>query len=169
MGGQLSVQSQPGVGSCFRFELDPAPAPAAAAPEGADLPAATEAPQRTRTVVYVEDNPSNVAVFRQVLGLRPGIELLTAGDGVTGLSLVRAHRPDLVVIDIDLPGMDGLELCRRLRADPHTGRIPLVALSANAMPRDIERGREAGFVAYLTKPMDVPALIAQLDHLLRDA
>jgi signal transduction histidine kinase/ActR/RegA family two-component response regulator len=171
MGGLLSVQSQPGVGSCFRFELAPAsaPTPAVRAPEGTGGPVAAAAPQRTRTVVYVEDNPSNVAVFRQVLGLRPGIELLTAGDGVTGLALVRAHRPDLVVIDIDLPGMDGLELCRRLRADPQTSRIPLVALSANAMPRDIERGREAGFVAYLTKPMDVPALIAQLDHLLPDS
>lgn len=169
MGGQLGVQSQPGVGSCFRFELPGASAPAPAVPAALvthEAPAVV--PRRTRTVVYVEDNPSNVAVFRQVLGLRPGIELLTAGDGVTGLALVRAHRPDLVVIDIDLPGMDGLELCRRLRADPQTGHIPLVALSANAMPRDIERGREAGFAAYLTKPMDVPALIAQLDHLLLD-
>lgn len=171
MGGALSVQSQPGAGSCFRFELarTSAPTPAVPAPPQAENPTGSPAPQRTRTVVYVEDNPSNVAVFRQVLALRPAIELLTAGDGVSGLALVRAHRPDLVVIDIDLPGMDGLELCRRLRADTHTSGIPLVALSANAMPRDIERGREAGFVAYLTKPMDVPALIAQLDRLLGDA
>ncbi|MFN3415826.1 MAG: response regulator [Caldimonas sp.] len=119
-----------------------------------------------RTVAYVEDNPSNVEVFRQVLGLRPGLTLVTAGDGISGLALVRAHRPDLVVIDIDLPGMDGLELCRRLRADPQTAHIPKVALSANAMPRDVEQAHEAGFEAYLTKPMDVPALIALLDRLL---
>lgn len=169
MGGRLDVQSQPGVGSCFRFELPAAQAPQAPAPApgGEQAHAAAAAPAESpRTVVYVEDNPSNVEVFRQVLGLRPGLALLTAGDGVTGLALVRAHRPDLVVIDIDLPGMDGLELCRRLRADPQTAPIPRLALSANAMPRDIEQAREAGFEAYLTKPMDVPALIAQLDRLL---
>jgi CheY-like chemotaxis protein len=115
-------------------------------------------------LLYVEDNPSNLALFEQLMTLRPGATLSTARDGLAGLALARSLQPDLAVIDIDLPGIDGVELCRRLRADAATRAIPLVALSANALPADIARARAAGFDAYLTKPLDVGRLLDEIDR-----
>jgi CheY-like chemotaxis protein len=119
-----------------------------------------------RTVLYIEDNPSNVELLASVLALRPGLQLVTAANGADGLVLARSRRPDLIVVDVALPDIDGFEVCRRLRADAAFARAPIVALSANAMPADIAKGRAAGFNAYLTKPLDVPAFLAELDRWL---
>ena len=168
MGGRIDVESDEGVGSVFRVDFAASEAPPAPAVSGAA--AAPDAAPRAggvgRQLLYVEDNPSNVDLLRQVLALRPGIALTVERDGLAGLERARALRFDLAIIDIDLPGIDGVELCRRLKADAATRAIPLVALSANAMEADIRRARQAGFELYLTKPIDVPRLLAEIDALL---
>jgi signal transduction histidine kinase/CheY-like chemotaxis protein len=162
MNGSLHVESQPGAGALFSFDL-----PAAAPAQAPATPTAAVAAERRGDgvrLLYVEDNPSNLALFEQLMTLRPGATLSTARDGLAGLALARSLQPDLAVIDIDLPGIDGVELCRRLRADAATRAIPLVALSANALPADIARARAAGFDAYLTKPLDVGRLLDEIDR-----
>ena len=169
MGGRVDVQSVEGQGSSFRVELPVAlpPLPATAAPPAVPS-AATGAVQPQRRVLVVEDNPSNVELLRQVLTLRGRLQLVVAEDGLAGLARARAERFDLAIVDIDLPGIDGNELCRRLRADPVTRALPLLALSANAMQPDISRARAAGFDGYLTKPVDVQRLLAEVERLLGD-
>ncbi len=164
MDGTLQVDSQPGAGSIFGVELPAAPAPAAAGTHAAAAPSAAERRSDGLRLLYVEDNPSNLALFEQLMALRPGATLSTARDGLAGLALARSLQPDLAVVDIDLPGIDGVELCRRLRADPATRALPLIALSANALPADIARARAAGFDDYLTKPLDVARLLAEIDR-----
>ena len=165
MGGELQVESIAGAGSVFRVELPGADAPAQGlAAAGVSTTAALSG--TPRRLLYVEDNPSNVDLLRQVLTLRPQYSLSVAGDGLAGLAMAQAQAFDLAIIDIDLPGIDGIELCRRLKAAGATQRLPLVALSANAMQADIRRARLAGFELYLTKPIDVPHMLAQIDRLL---
>ncbi|MDH4191435.1 MAG: response regulator [Betaproteobacteria bacterium] len=119
-----------------------------------------------RVMLYVEDNPSNVLLMENIIKRRPQVKLITAHNGLLGIELAQAHRPDLLVVDINLPGISGLELCRRMKSSPETRHIPLIALSANAMPRDIQSGLEAGFSTYLTKPLSVLKFLAELDALL---
>jgi len=161
-----------GVGSVFWWEL------AAAAPPKLDLkPAQPEAAGRAaaqagapvRTLLYVEDNPANLKLIEQLMTRRPTIRLLTAVDGNQGIQLALAHQPDVILMDINLPGISGIEALKILRDDPATARIPIVALSANAMPRDIERGIAAGFFSYLTKPIKVNEFMAALDAALNAA
>jgi PAS domain S-box-containing protein len=166
MGGHIAVESSEGVGSVFR--LDFAAAEALPPPAVAAIAAGIAAPtiDATRQLLYVEDNPSNIDLLRQVLALRPGITLTVARDGLAGLEMAHSRRFDLAIIDIDLPGIDGVELCRRLKAEATTRSLPLIALSANAMQVDIRRARQAGFELYLTKPIDVPRLLAEIDAVL---
>ena len=108
-----------------------------------------------RTLLYVEDNPANLKLIEQLIARRPDIRLLVARDGNLGIELARANRPDVILMDINLPGISGIEALKILHEDPETAHIPVVALSANAMPRDIEKGLQAGFFRYLTKPIKV--------------
>jgi PAS domain S-box-containing protein len=165
MGGTLDVATTAGAGSVFTVRLPAAQGGAAAVPAPASVEPAP-ATDGARTVLYIEDNPSNVDLLASVLALRPGLQLVTAANGTDGLALARSRRPDLIIVDVALPDIDGFEVCRRLRADAAFARAPIVALSANAMPADIAKGRGAGFDAYLTKPLDVPALLAELDRRL---
>jgi PAS domain S-box-containing protein len=165
MGGTLDVATTAGAGSVFTVRLPAAQGGAAAVPAPASVQPAP-ATDGARTVLYIEDNPSNVELLASVLALRPGLQLVTAANGADGLALARSRRPDLIVVDVALPDIDGFEVCRRLRADAAFARAPIVALSANAMPADIAKGRAAGFNAYLTKPLDVPAFLAELDRWL---
>jgi CheY-like chemotaxis protein/two-component sensor histidine kinase len=170
MRGKLTVESTPGQGSTFRVMLEEAAAPsdtvatasALAGSGGLPLPEAVAESQ----LLYVEDNPSNIDLFLGVMALHPGYQVSVATDGLEGLAVARNAPPDLAVIDINLPGIDGIELCRRLKADPLTQHIPLIALSANAMPADIERARRAGFDVYLTKPLNVAQLFAEIERML---
>ncbi len=165
MHGTLSVETTAGNGSVFTVRLQSAPIGAAAAPPPAPaLPPSTV--DGVRTVLYIEDNPSNVDLMAGVLALRPGVRLLTAPNGAAGLALARRERPDLILVDVALPDIDGFEVCRQLRAEAAFARAPIVALSANAMASDIDKGRRAGFDAYLTKPLDVPTFLAELDRRL---
>jgi CheY-like chemotaxis protein len=117
-------------------------------------------------VVYVEDNPSNIAFMREVMDELVAVELLTAPTAELGLELIGAHHPAVVIMDINLPGMSGLEALRRLRESPDTRDIPVIGLSAAALISDTKRAKEAGFYRYLTKPVKVDELTTVLEELL---
>lgn len=154
MNGTIDAVSREGEGSTFTITLPAAATqavPTAVAPLSRALPAAT--------VLYVEDNPSNVALLRRVLSLMgPQLSLHVAETGHEGLALARDLRPDVILLDINLPGIDGFELRRRLALDPLTEGTPVLALSARALPEDRRKGLEAGFTDYLAKPLDIAAL-----------
>jgi signal transduction histidine kinase/ActR/RegA family two-component response regulator len=162
MGGRLQVQSRVGEGSEFRVWL-PVALRAASATAHADAGEAAAAHPGALSVLYVEDNAVNVLVVRELVGLRPNVTLHVAADGVGGLEAALCHRPDLVLMDMQLPDMDGHELLRRLRARQLRSRI--IALSANAMPDAVCKARAAGFDDYWTKPIDIAQFLAGLDRL----
>ena len=172
MKGVIGVESTVGVGSVFWFELllTAAPKPAVASAESTPV---VHARQRTsaplRTLLYVEDNAANLTLVEQLIARRPDIRLLTAVNGALGIERARASRPEVILMDINLPGINGIEALKILRADPATAHIPIVALSANAMPRDIQKGLEAGFFRYLTKPIKVNEFMDTLDAALEFA
>ena len=170
MGGVLGVESTVGVGSVFWCELGAADAPALAAETATPAAVAQPAPAQPgaplRTLLYVEDNRANLKLVEQLIARRPTLRLLTAADGNVGIQLARAHQPEVILMDINLPGISGVEAMKILRDDPVTAHIPVVALSANAMPRDIEKGLEAGFHSYLTKPIKVKEFMDALDAAL---
>jgi len=168
MGGVIGVESVAGVGSVFWVELNRAAAPQLAVGAGeAAVPAPGPAHVRNgtaqRTLLYVEDNPANLKLVEQLIARRPDMQLLSAGDATRGIELAREHRPDVILMDINLPGMSGIRALRILREDPLTQDIPVIAISANAMPHDVRRGLEAGFFRYLTKPIKVTAFMETLD------
>jgi PAS domain S-box-containing protein len=172
MGGVIGVESRVGVGSEFWFELATVAPPRLEA--GAARPAAAaqdpdQAAGPMRTLLYVEDNPANLELVQELMARRPTMRLLSALDGNVGIQLARAHLPDVILMDINLPGISGFEALKILREDSATAHIPVVALSANAMARDIARGREAGFLSYLTKPLKVSQFMEALDRALEAA
>ncbi|MEK7877862.1 MAG: PAS domain S-box protein [Pseudomonadota bacterium] len=172
MGGAIGVASTIGEGSVFWIELVAADAPQLAVDEAEHTtPAQPQARNGVapRTLLYVEDNPANLKLVEQIIARRPDMRLLSARNGTVGIELARASRPDVILMDINLPGMSGIKAMQILRADPATAHIPVVALSANAMPRDIERGIEAGFFRYLTKPIKVTEFMDTLDVALKFA
>ncbi len=127
----------------------------------------TDAP--LRTLLYVEDNPANMMLIEDLIARRSDIRLLCANDGNRGVEIALASVPDVILMDINLPGISGIKALRMLADHPVTAHIPVIALSANAMPRDIERGLEAGFYRYLTKPINVKEFMNTLDMALKFA
>jgi CheY-like chemotaxis protein len=166
MGGVIGVESTVGKGSKFWIEMDLTAAPQAAA-YAAEPSVVAEAPVQPdaelHTLLYVEDNPANLMLVEDLIARRPDIRLLSARDGNRGIEIALASRPDVILMDINLPGISGIRALRILAEDPTTAHIPVVALSANAMPRDIEKGLEAGFFRYLTKPIKVHEFMDTLD------
>ncbi|MEW6690516.1 MAG: hybrid sensor histidine kinase/response regulator, partial [Pseudomonadota bacterium] len=163
MGGRIAVDSEPGRGTRFDVAL---PATAVPAPSAAAEPAATgPSPlqgQRGR-LLYIEDNPVNVLLVEELVRNLSGLSIDSAGTGAEGVRLAAELRPDLVLVDMQLPDFDGYEVLRRLRAQAETAQVPCVALSANAMPQDIEAARRAGFDDYWTKPIDFRAFLGALE------
>ncbi|MFA7415723.1 MAG: ATP-binding protein [Rhizobium sp.] len=166
MGGIIGADSTVGVGSVFWIELGLTTAPQFAVQEAGQ--AARVRPQiedgePLHTLLYVEDNPANLELVEQLIARRPDLRLLTAADSSLGIEFARAYQPELILMDINLPGISGIEAMKILRADPTTAHIPIVALSSNAIPRDIEKGLHAGFFRYLTKPIKVEEFMDTLD------
>ena len=119
-----------------------------------------------RTLLYIEDNPANLQLVEELITRRPDLRLLSAGDGTLGIELAREFMPEVILMDINLPGMSGIQALKVLREDPATARIPVLAISANAMPHDIRKGLDAGFFHYLTKPIKVNEFMDALDMAL---
>ena len=172
MGGVLGVESTAGEGSVFWCELISCAAPELVVESGeaatVDRPP-VPAGARPRTLLYVEDNPANMKLVEQLIARRPDMRLLTAVNGTLGIEVARTTRPTVILMDINLPGISGVEALKVLRIDPATAHIPVVALSANAMPRDIEMGLDAGFFRYLTKPIKIKEFMDTLNTALEFA
>ena len=167
MRGEIGVQSVPGEGCLFWVTLQPAvegpalpslPPATPAAPPAAPAPAAP-----VQRVLYIEDNEVNQLLMEGMLAKRPAVKLLITGSPEEGVALALHEQPALVLLDIQLPGIDGYEVLRRLRVHPATCRIPVVAVSANAMPADRDKAARAGFADYVTKPIDLVQLLAVVD------
>ena len=143
MKGVIGVESTVGAGSVFWIELNltAEPQPAAGAAESAAVAwAQVHADAQSRTLLYVEDNPANLMLVEDLIARRPDIRLLIARDGNRGIEIARASRPDVILMDINLPGISGIKALRILAEDPTTAHIPVIALSANVMPRYIYKG-----------------------------
>jgi len=164
MHGSIGVDSDVGAGTTFWVELAASDEPVL---EMAAFDTSTYIDQQVdaapRTLLYVEDNPANLNLVEQLITRRPDLKLLTAIDGYAGIQLARTYQPDVILMDINLPGVSGFGCLKILQEDATTAHIPVMALSANAMPRDIEKGEEAGFFRYLTKPINVAQFMDALD------
>lgn len=171
MNGKLDFSSTEGVGTTFWMDF-----PMSAEWSSETLPQNKKKDyspailhvQRKCKVLYVEDNPANIRLLQQIFSRYPQLELEIAEEAFLGIYKARSINPDLIILDINLPGMDGYEVLAVLKSDPATNKVPVVGLSANAMPYDIERGRNAGFFDYLTKPVDINLLIDVFNKLLVD-
>ncbi len=171
MGGTIGVESVVGEGSMFWIDLNLATAPSFAIQTGEDSLPEQPAPPHgpLRTVLYVEDNTANLELVEQLIARREDLRLICAADGALGIEFARTYLPDVILMDINLPGINGIDAMKILRADTLTAHIPIVALSANAVPRDIEKALEAGFFNYLTKPIRVNQFFAALDVALKSS
>ncbi|MFA6972661.1 MAG: PAS domain S-box protein [Gallionella sp.] len=173
MGGSIGVESTVGMGSVFWFELMLVAEPHINNETGDDVAALAQphAPRGTRshTLLYVEDNPANLKLVEQIIARHLDLSLLTATDGNTGIELARNKHPDVILMDINLPGINGFEALKILREDPLTVHIPVIAVSANAMQLDLDKGLKAGFFRYLTKPIDVNEFMETMDIALEFA
>lgn len=170
MQAEIGVVSEIDVGSTFWIEL-PAHVPLApklddTVGKSAPKPASLKIPLSRKTLLYVEDNPMNLKLVTELLRSRADLELVSATDGYLGVELARLHLPQVILMDINLPGMDGIETRRILQDDPRTAHIPVIAVTANAMASDVKRAMTAGFFRYITKPIDIATFTEAIDSAL---
>lgn len=168
MHGSILVDSAPGEGSCFTIEL-----PAGDKVESKDQSLSSQVDQpdettlkRTYTLLYVEDNPLNLEVVKQILNQHRNVKFLSASNGKLGLELAQNHNPDVILLDLHLPGMNGQEIFTKLKGNNNTSAIPVIALSADAMECDIKKTLNLGFRSYIAKPIDVPLFLETIDKIL---
>jgi CheY-like chemotaxis protein len=167
MSGSVGVESVPGEGSTFWIELPPAESPLQAVTDARrDRWDAEVLASRPWVILYVEDNLSNLTVIERLLTRWPNVKLLSAMQGRLGLELAAQHRPDVILLDLHLPDMPGHDVLAELRSNPEVAGIPVVVVSADATPRQVERLMAAGADDYITKPLDLRAFIATLERML---
>ena len=169
MGGVIGVESIVGTGTAFWIVLPLTATPQLANGTAHMQPAIADtghARKPKRSVLYIEDNPANLMLVEQLIARRSDIRLLTAQDGIVGVALARTALPDAILMDINLPGISGIDALKILAQDPLTAHIPVMALSANAIPRDIDKGLAAGFFRYVTKPIRINEFMEALDAML---
>ncbi|HEY6529849.1 MAG TPA: PAS domain S-box protein [Cellvibrionaceae bacterium] len=167
MGGKIDVESREGKGTVFWIDLDMAAENQVPSKHNSNytdmlLPPSSDDLVK-RKILYVEDNPANLMLVEDIMASRPNMALLSARDGYQGIEIARLAQPDLILMDINLPGISGTEAMQMLAKDPITSHIPVIALSANANPRDIEKGLRAGFFRYLTKPIKINEFMSTVD------
>jgi PAS domain S-box-containing protein len=167
MGGRIGADSEVGRGSTFWIELEPSydAVSTEAVPSGERVPEQGVASE-ARTILYVEDNLSNLQFVERIIQRRPGTKLIAAMQGGLALDLARQHAPDMILLDVHLPDMEGDEVLEQLRRDVSTREIPVVVVSAEASTAKIERFHAAGAHAYLTKPLDVRGFLETIDGIL---
>ena len=166
MKGTIRFTSAPGVGTCFTIEIPTAGEANESQPVLPGTAGAAEASHPGGVVLYIEDDLANLALVRQILMRRSGVRLLHATLGETGIKIARAQVPDLILLDIRLPDMSGVDVLARIRSLKETRRIPIVVVSASAMPQEKAQVQEAGVAGYLTKPIDVPLFLETVDAIL---
>jgi CheY-like chemotaxis protein len=166
MGGTLGVESRVGRGSTFWIELPTVAGPLEHLERQAIPPASAAGTAWAHTVLYVEDNASNIELVARILQHRSSTRLRTATEGRPGIELARELRPDVILLDLNLPDIQGYDVLRRLKGDRSTQDIPVIVISADATPGQIQRLLAAGSVGYLTKPIDVGEFLKLLDHTL---
>lgn len=169
MGGEIGLESTVGKGSVFWVDIKRTTASPIIAPViNLSVATLTSAPinHAMHTMLYIEDNPANMMLVESLIERRSDIQLLRATDGLQGIAMARASLPNFILMDINLPGINGLQAMMILAADPMTAHIPVIALSANAMPSDIEKGLQAGFFSYLSKPIKINEFMDTLELVL---
>jgi signal transduction histidine kinase/CheY-like chemotaxis protein len=173
MGGKISATSTVGVGSVFSVDFKLADEPSGVTRPSADSAFApltsAEHPTGRPLLLYVEDNPANLQLVREIVELRGDLRQMSAPDAQLGIELARAHSPQVILMDINLPGLSGKDALNVLRSDPTTAHIPIIALTANAMPGDVAQGLATGFYRYVTKPIEVHKLNDAIDRALANA
>ena len=171
MDGTIGVESTVGVGSEFWIELPRGRESGLGAAYTPSVKSVSHAhgTGAQHTLLYVEDNQANLLLVEHIIAEHPHLGMLSAFDGTLGVELARAHLPDVILMDISLPDMSGIEALNMLRKDPATAHIPVIAISANAMTSDIQKGLEAGFINYITKPIMVDEFMSALDDALKFA
>jgi CheY-like chemotaxis protein len=169
MGGTIGMESHVGTGSEFCIELirNATPQPATGTSLSFQKESQEPGNPALKSLLYVEDNPANLMLVEQLIEEHTRLPFLSAADGTLGIALERAHNPDVILMDINLPGINGFQALKILREDLSTAHIAVVGISANAMPRDIAEGLGAGFFRYITKPIKVNELLGALDDALK--
>jgi PAS domain S-box-containing protein len=166
MGGEISVRSAPRHGTVVSIRLPRALAPSRTRQSTRPATSLGNADYGERTIVYIEDNVVNATLIMRIIAKRPQITLHIASDGASGIDLVRDTRPDVVLIDLDLPDMSGNEVLKRLQAEPTLAGLPCIALTASVRPEVLEEAKALGFVDFIGKPVDVRGFLARIDGLL---
>ena len=164
MGGRVGASSTAGQGTVFEVTLPATEASPAPAPTPVDAAPARARSQRSGQLLYIEDNSVNVLLVEELVKTLSGLSIVSEGTGAAGVARAGSLRPDLILVDMQLPDFDGFEVLRQLRAQPGTRRIPCIALSANAMPEDIARGLAGGFDEYWTKPIKFKPFLDALER-----
>ena len=173
MKGEIGFTSTLGKGSSFYIELPISESQQTLKAEdrgnkNIEELLSTKKHEKNFKILYVEDKPDNLELIRQVLLCRKNIYFIAAADAELGIDIANAQQPDLILMDINLPGLNGIEACEILANDPKTSRIPVMAVSANAMEKEINKAMEAGFVDYIVKPIDIPIFLEKIDEVFND-